>query len=104
MAQREREIFSTAHHLLCQSNAPNFPSPPFPVTPAKAGTQGPIPHIAGVMAFPLAKILSVALDPRSGAGVTNKEMKMTKKNIKLSDGKITTQYLLFIIYLLNIGR
>ena len=104
MAQREREIFSTAHHLLCQSNAPNFPSPPFPVTPAKAGAQGHMQHIAGVTAFPLAKILSVALHPRSGAGLTNKDVKTTKKDIKLLDGKITTQYLLFIIYLLNIWR
>ena len=37
---------------------------PFSVIPAEAGTQGPMRHIAGVMAFPGTKILSVALDPR----------------------------------------
>ena len=61
--------------------APSIVIPaPSIVIPAKAGTQGPMQHIAGVMAFPLAKILSVALDPRSGAGVTRVEIEYSLQN------------------------
>jgi len=41
---------------------------PLSVIPAKAGTQGPMPHIAGVTAFPSTKILPVALGPRLRGG------------------------------------
>ena len=51
-----------------------FPAIPVPsiVTPAKAGAQGHMRHIAGFTAFPGTKILSVALGPRFHGGDRNR--------------------------------
>jgi len=52
-------------------------------------------HIAGVMAFPSTKILSVALDPRSGAGVTDWKNSTDQK----SDGYwVSSQALVCSLY------